>query len=246
VPTLRIAFCAALLAVAALSTPAGAQFVAEYPEVQSAEAARVRRRMMEDRQLEQFALAMNGWLRMPRRIAVRMAECPTSDVRWVSEQRAVEICYRMGTRVHNLLSADTLRESFAPAMFFLQLHAVAHGVIDELDLQVGGREEQAVDELVALLLMRFHDPSGVALRGITTLQRADANWAQWDFAEGHGLTAARIQNVACLVYGINARAYEPIRRAGLFPASRASQCTTAGQRLLTVWGNRLGNRLRSR
>ena len=245
-PTLRNVFCAALLCAAALSSPAGAQagFVAEYPEVQSAEAARVRQWMMEQRQLESFSLAMNQWLRMPRRIAVRMAECPTSDVRWVPEQRAVEICYRMGTRVSNLLAADTLREAFAPAMFFLQLHGVAHAVIDELDLQVGGREEQAVDELVALLLMRFYDPSGAVLKGITTLQRADPNWDQWDFAGGHGLTTARIQNVACLVYGINTRAFEQIRRDGLFPASRASQCTTAGQRLLSVWGTRLGNRLK--
>lgn len=245
-PKLRTVFCAALLGAAALSIPAGAQagFVAEYPEVQSAEAARVRQWMMEHRQLEEFSRAMNGWLRMPRRIAVRMAECPASDVRWISEQRAVEICYRMGTRVYNLLSADTLQESFAPAMFFLQLHGVAHGVIDELDVQVGGREEQAVDEFMALLLMRFDDASGTVLQGITTLQRADANWDQWDFAQAHGLTAARIQNVACLVYGINARAFEPMRRAGLFPASRASQCTTASQRLLSVWGTRLGNRLR--
>lgn len=245
-PRLRTALCAALLSAAAAAGPARAQsgFYAEYPEVQDAQYAGVRASMMETRQLENFSRWMNQWLRMPRRVALRMAECPTSDVRWAPDQRAVEICYRTGTRLAGLLQADTLHNAFAPAMWFLQLHAVAHAAIDELNLQVGPREEQAVDEFTALLLMRF-GPQGArdVLKGITTLQRADPSWAEWDFAESHGLTAARVQSIACMVYGMNTTHFAPVRQAGLIPAARVSTCSAAGQRVLGTWGSRLGNRL---
>lgn len=244
---IRTALCAALLGAAAAVVPAGAQqagFHPEYPEVQDAQHASARAWLMEDGQLDRFAAWMNQWLRMPRRVALRMAECPTSDVRWAPEQRAVEICYRMGTRLGGLLQADTLQDSFAPAMWFLQLHGVAHATIDELNLSVGAREEQAVDEFTALMLMRSGpEAARRLLKGIATLQRADAGWGEWDFAQSHGLTAARIENIACLVYGMNSTRFAPVRQAGLFPASRAAQCPAAGQRLLGTWGTRLGSRL---
>lgn len=232
-----------------LAVPARAQngFVVEYPPVQGADAARQREWLMQTRQMEMLAQGLNSWIRMPRRVPVRMLECTSSDIRWNAEEHAVEMCYRMLTRLYGIAAGqDSLRPAVGGAHLFMTLHGVAHAIVDELDLPAGADPEATVDEISALLFIssRSEEIPIFVVGGISAIQRADPRWSEWAYATAHGLGPERFQNVACLVYGANPDRFGALRREGLLPAGAQQRCRAAGTRMLEVWGRRLGRYLR--
>lgn len=238
---------AAAVAVLAVPLPAQPRFVVEYPPVQDAAAARMRESLMASGRFERLSRGLNGWIRMPRQVTLRLVECASSDIRWNGEDHAVELCYRMLTRLGGITAGqDSLVRAVIDAHFFMTLHGVAHAIVDELDLAVGPEPESGIDELTALLLMAATDEDGSAriLQGMVTLQRADPRWGEWAYATAHGLQPARFQNVACLVYGSNPDRFDGVRQAGLLASGSQQRCRTAGTRMLNVWSRRLGPYLR--
>jgi hypothetical protein len=235
----RAVLALALLAVGA--APAHAQFRAELAPATDPASLRVRTTMEQSEHMARYAAGLNSWVRLPRPVTIRMLECPASDLRWVPEQRAVEVCYRMAIRVMGIMAGgDSLYALAGAALEFMLFHGVAHAIVDELNLPTPAGEEQAVDELAALLLVHTGARFGTELvRGVTTLQRMDARWAQWDYATAHGLTPERFENVACIAYGANPRVFGAYREQGLVPAARAGRCAAAYQRVAAGLGQRL-------
>lgn len=238
-----------LAAAAVLAIPLHAQqatFVVEYPPVQATDAVRSREWLMERGQVEVLASWLNRWIRMPRRVTLRMVECPSSDVRWNREEHAVDMCYRMITRLYGIAQGqDSLARAAGGAHLFVTLHGVAHAIIGELGLNVGADPEAAVDEMSALLLNAIRHPSTpvFVVGGITALHRADPGWGTWAYATEHGLAPERFQNVACLVYGTSPEHYAMLRSEGLTPPD-AQHCRAAAVRMAEVWTRRLGRYLR--
>lgn len=237
-------------AVITLAAPVRAQtgFVVEYPPVQSADAARDREWLMQTRQVDRLAQWLNAWIRMPRQVPLRLMECPSSDIRWNAGEHAVEICYRMITRIYALAGSDpALRRAVTGAHLYMVLHGVAHAIVDELDLPTPNGEEAAVDELTVLLIAHTPDESAPAfiLGGISTLQRTDAGWGEWAYATAHGLTVDRFRSLACLVDGMNPwGGDEGLREAGLMDPAARQRCRTAALRVVEVYSRRLGRHLR--
>jgi Putative metallopeptidase len=234
-------------AVVALAAPVRAQtgFVAEYPPVQSAEAARQREWLVGSRKVDMLAASLNRYIRMPRQVALRMVECTASDFRWNAQERAVEMCYRMLTRIYGIAAGDSILGRAADgAHLYLTLHGVAHAIVDELDLPTTDGEEAAVDDVLVLLVANMWDPLPFYMvSGITTLQRADPRWNEWAYATAHGITAERLRNLACLVDGMR-DGDRGLRAAGLADPAAGRRCRTAALRLVDVYGRRLGRYLR--
>jgi hypothetical protein len=245
--SLRLLALAGTLLVAAAPVRAQAGFVVEYPPVQSQDAAFFRHWLMQNGQVDRLAQWLNGWIRMPRQVGLRQVECTSSDIRWNAAERAVEMCYRMHTRLYGLSQGqDSLRNATGGAHLYMTLHAVAHAIIDELDLSVGADEEVAVDELSALMFSGLRRPGLplFVLGGIGVLHRADPDWGDWDYVTAHRLGPERFRNVACLVYGIDPGGYDSLRAAGLVDDGARQRCRTAALRVVDVWSRRLGRHLR--
>jgi hypothetical protein len=236
-------------AAAVLAGPLHAQsFVADYPPVQGSDAVSLREWLIETGRVERLASWLNGWIRMPRRVTLRMVECPSSDIRWNRQEHTVEMCYRMITRLYGIAEGrDSLVEAATGAHYFVTLHGVAHGIIEELNLPVGADPEAAVDELSALLLIassRNPENPAFVVGGVTTLQLADPGWGNWVYARNHGLGPERFRKVACLVYGSNSERFASLRTRGLVPEGARQRCRTAALRSVDVWSRRLGRYLR--
>lgn len=247
--TIRLRPFALAATAVVLAAPVRAQtgFVVEYPPVQSTVAARNREWMMETRRLEVLASGLNSWIRMPRRVALRMVECPSSDIRWNAAEHAVEMCYRMITRIYGLAAGEDSLHTAAPgAHLFVTFHGVVHAIISELDVPVGADPEAAADELTALLLVAAggREFPLFVLGGISALHGADPDWGSWDYATEHGLGPERFRNVACLVYGADAEGFTSLRTAGLVPAGAQQRCRSAALRSVNLWSRRLGRYLR--
>ncbi|HST63325.1 MAG TPA: DUF4344 domain-containing metallopeptidase [Longimicrobium sp.] len=245
-PVYRAIFVLLLLAVVAPRPVAAQQgWRVELGEAQAPESVHVRQFLEENRLFAGPQAGLNHWIRMPRPVTLHARECATSDVRWVPEQSSVEICYRLLVRLAGLLNAsDSTASALTPSFFFFVLHGAAHAIVDELNLPTAAGEERAVDEVLALILVPHGGQRGSRiLSGVQTLQRVDAGWNEWEYAQTHQLTPARIETIACLAYGANPSAFPEYRRTGLVPAARASGCPAAYQRVYNGLGQRLARHM---
>jgi hypothetical protein len=237
---------AAVAAALVLAAPTSAQtrprpwLTVELAETQDADALRIRGWLEQSGTLQLVAAGFNRWVRMPRPITLRATECATSDVRWVPDQAAVEVCYRMGVRLGGMLTADSTRGAYRPALGFIIMHGMAHAVVDELNLPTPAGEEQAVDEVTALFMVPHDLESSITLlTAIRTLQRADSGWAQWEWVRTHQLTPERLENIACMAYGANPSFFRRYRDTGLVSAARAGGCAAAYNRVFNGLGQRI-------
>lgn len=244
--TLR-ALAAALtfMAVAPLAAAAQTGFQVELTETQDPGSVRVRSWFQQTGSLNAMARTLNRWVRLPHPMTLRAADCPESDVRWVPEQRAVEVCYRMAVRVLGRLAEnDSTRRAAGPAMAFLALHGAAHAIVDELDLATTGGEERAVREVMALVLVPEGPETGSrVLASLRTLHGADPGWAEWKWAQTHELTPEHLEDIACLAYGSNPAVTRPYRDAELLAAARARGCAAEYQRLYNGLGRRISRHM---
>lgn len=246
--SLRLLALAGALIAAAAPLPAQAGWVAEYPPVQDPDAARRRAYAMSERHLETLVGDLNAWIRMPRRVALRMVECPSSDIRWNAEEHALELCYRMAVRLDALGERqEGLREAVPAAYFYLFMHGVAHAFVDELDLPVGADPETTAHQVSALML---YSQSGTesalwALRGIRDLQQGDPGWSDWAYATAHGLGPEQVRRVACLLYGLDPERFDVLRQEGFVDAGARQRCSRDALRVSEVPGGALARWLRS-
>lgn len=249
----RAALVCALLAAAAVQS-AEAQapraqrgFRAELAPAEEAMSIRVRQSFEQSRSMTLFAQHLNHWVNMPRPVTLRWLECPTSDLRWVPETQSVEMCYRMAIRIMSVLDVTQSEARYRAAMgatFFVMFHGVAHAMVDELDLPTPNGEEQAVDELMALMIVHERTETGtMMIGGVKQLHAADARWAQWEYATAHGLVPERFETIACLAYGANPRYFGAYLEQGMVPAARAPRCAAAYQRVLNGLGARLARHM---
>ncbi len=131
------------------------------------------------------------------------------------------------------LSATELRFVTANAEFTL-LHEMGHLLINELQLPVLGREEDAADQLGFVGLFLLQGKQRDANFYAKLLDVADYWRLEWQLAktpeekvhswDSHGLDAQRFYNIACLAYGSDPKNLEWIITATGLPDERAFYC----------------------
>jgi hypothetical protein len=94
------------------------------------------------------------------------------------------------------------------ALTFCTFHEMGHALINELDLGVTGKEEDAVDELAALILIDNKKPNW-AIDGTTamTLLTAKSDTTKPAFFDEHSLSPQRLGDIMCMVYGSDPKKY---------------------------------------
>jgi hypothetical protein len=131
------------------------------------------------------------------------------------------------------LQANELHFISANAEFTL-LHEMGHLLINELQLPVLGREEDAADQLGFMGLFLFADKHRNSDFYAKLLDIADYWRLEWQRPktpdeevyvwDSHGLDAQRFYNIACLAYGSDPDNVEWIINATGLPAERAMYC----------------------
>ena len=128
-----------------------------------------------------------------------------------------------------------LGELFAELEYFVLFHEVGHALVDQWDLPVVGREEDAVDAFSTIFMTEFVDQGDFALAGADffyylagTHQLKDV-----DFADEHSFDKQRAYSIACWVYGSNTQRYGFLR--SVLPAGRRVRCPDEYRRLKRAW-----------
>jgi len=211
-------------------------FHVAYVPVRDTVFARWQQEFRQARFLEDVAEWMNGWIRVPSDVTLTFAECGESNSYFRPEDRTVIVCYELVDELDGIFEKDEDRDQAVnDALLFTTLHEVGHALVNVLDLPVTGREEDAVDQLAALILVDgSEDGDEAAINGVRGLPDDD----QLDdlaFSDEHALNGQRFYNVLCLVYGQDPDAHPDWAEDGTLPAERADRCPEEYEQTRAAW-----------
>lgn len=138
-------------------------------------------------------------------------------------------------------AAEEAAENFARSnILAIFYHEFGHALVDLLDLQIFGREEDAADNASVLLIETLYDEATAEQMVIDT---ANAFWAEsWEQAEDlpfwgvHGLSEQRYYNTLCIFFGGNPSSREDMIDLMGLPEDRAETCEEEYAAVDHSWG----------
>jgi hypothetical protein len=113
---------------------------------------------------------------------------------------------------------------------FALLHELGHAMINELELPVLGREEDAADNFAAVTLLQLrtsfsHRVLVEAAKGwFLGDRRAYATGEQVVYYDAHGLERQRAYNIVCLMVGFDREKFADLARETKLPEDRQELC----------------------
>jgi hypothetical protein len=211
---------------------------------------RIRELIASDGVLDRVAEALDQTLVMPRTIDIQMVDCGAPNAFYDPEGHRIIVCYELisyflDTFRDHTTSDEELGAAAIGATFFAFFHELGHALIGELELASTGREEDAADQVAALVLLEAGD-AGVAMalsgaKWFALLAEQDHKTPFWD---EHGLDGQRFFNVVCMVYGAAPDARAELVSGGALPADRAKRCPAEYAKLASAWDHLLAPHLR--
>jgi hypothetical protein len=214
--------------------------------------------------LEQMAETLNGSFRLPRDLDLTALQCGQVNAFYDPSIHAVKICYEYARSFWNLQSADQRGEdgkidnaavikAVLGTLKFTLHHEVGHALVDILDLPITGGEEDAVDQLAAVVMLSSDDDNDVeavldaAYTKLLRAQQTAANmekmteaqrkWAEDNpiTADEHSLDEQRFYNTTCLAYGSDPQTFGVLVSEGVIPKGRAARCPFEWKRISRSW-----------
>jgi hypothetical protein len=168
---------------------------------------------------------------LPVPLRYRARSCGKIDAWYAPEERRITLCYEFVAALQNDLRR--YKKSIESIQGFVELtlfHETAHAFFDLLKLPVLGREEDAADQVAAVIMLQLSKPDAVKkLRQVVDLMKSSVSTGKLtieDVADDHSLTAQRLYNIVCLAYGQDHRAYRKLALDIHMPLWRRRACRT--------------------
>ena len=200
--------------------------------------------------------AIDGMFALPRPLRYVAAECGEFGAFFRPADAEVVLCYETLRTLHErglehgqmlgleggMVEEHALRYVLANVRFIV-LHETGHALVHLLDLPVTGRQEDAVDQLAAILMLRFASAEETPAEVIDNLRMA-ANWmlsrstgaySLDAYADEHALGEQRYFNLQCLIYGTDPEGFADMVENGDLTVSRAERCPAETRRVSRAW-----------
>lgn len=206
--------------------------------------------LKETRLFEDAVNRLNNVIALPQGdVYVNFGECEEANAFYIREKNMIGMCYDLVDDISDAFSPLTgsnqeLVSAILQTTLFIFYHEVGHALIDQLDLDVIGGEENAADSFATYLF------SEAGING----QEAALNGAYWFYINGeetelrdlpywneHLLGQQRWYNVACLIYGKNPAEHEYLLdlEVGRLREERAVRCSEEYAQTAESWERQL-------
>ncbi len=132
---------------------------------------------------------------------------------------------------------------------FILIHEFGHVFIDEFDLPVLGKEEDAADAVATVFLTRAVDNGDqyafYAARFFNALSSRQRKLAPQDFFDDHSLDKQRAYSIVCWIAGSSQQAYRDVAKRGLLSDERQRRCPAEYEQKVSAVAKLLSPHLRS-
>lgn len=182
----------------------------------------------------------NSGLVMRTDIPINFQDCGEANAFYdpSPENRQIVMCYELIVQMTEdfaKLNKSSLEDALSDAIYasiFVFYHELGHALIDVLQLPVVGKEEDAVDQFSAIILLNSEAQD---LAEKTILNAAD--WfgikpkiPAWD---EHAPNDVRFYYLVCLVYGSDSQKYQALTK--ILPSDRANRCSREYEKIANNW-----------
>ncbi|MHB2210742.1 DUF4344 domain-containing metallopeptidase [Methylobacterium sp. CM6257] len=196
-------------------------------------------------------------VQLPRRLTLRLKGCRGEPNAWYDpDSYAVTMCYEMAQGVLDLAprkaspAGVTREQAIRGPIAQILLHETSHALFHLLRVPIFGREEDAADQLAALLILhltpnRARDlisGSGYFFASLARQESVDKS----GFADVHGTSWQRFYNLVCLAYGSDRRRFADVVAKGYLPKERSASCGEEYEQIAYAFGRLIGPYLRAR
>lgn len=172
-----------------------------------------------------------SFLRLPQPILLRFAQCNSENAWYDPHERTVTFCYELVRQIQNyapkrVQKGVSREDAIIGSIVFSLLHEIGHAVIDQLEIPVLGRQEDAADMIAAHTLLKLPAPlprrmvSGAAWMWGKEARSEEPD--RGDLADVHSLSSQRFFNLLCLAYGSDPTTFSLV--TDYLPSDRATGC----------------------
>jgi len=194
--------------------------------------------------VESVAEGLNDTLRFPNDLTLAHLDCGEVNAFYSPKDRSVFMCYELlkqivATVYDPTLTDEELSESIVGTWLFVMFHELGHALIDQYELPITGKEEDAVDDFSTLILIEAGlSDLAVNAAGFWALAD-DGMYSGLDYADEHSLNPQRFFGILCTVFGSDPKAYGALVTSGILPEARAARCQSEYQQKLASWSKLL-------
>jgi len=193
--------------------------------------------------LEGVIANLNERVALPWDILISFEDCEDPDAFYDPETRYLTLCYQLIDEYYDLFGRKItdktkLDEAVRGAIASTFFHELGHGLVDAWKVPITGKEEDAVDQLSTLILIK-HTQKGeqMALDGAISFKLyADLEKGEkkiyWD---EHSLDEQRFYDTICLIYGNDPEKYAYLVKDNTLPEERAELCRQDYPKISNSW-----------
>lgn len=228
---------------AAAQAPTGMRVVYQ-PATKKPAREQIRAFLQQTEMFEQLAAGLNRVFRFPQEVTIVWTECGAVNAAWDGQGNII-MCYELAEYLKALFGKRVkdrkqLRIAVMSSLLFTFLHELGHGLIAMYKIPAVGREEDAADQLAALVLLSTgSDGVEIAMRGAEFFRLLALSGAKTPFFDEHSLDAQRYYNVMCLVYGSSPERLGALVGPKKLPAARARRCPNEYSKISSAWASLL-------
>jgi hypothetical protein len=216
------------------------RFIVTFQPAASAWARAYREKMVKENIIPTVLQAVASEVRLPKNVPVTFKDCGFANAFWNRVTNEMVMCYELIEEMHNiypdqaagslLLKSAGHNVVLKGTILFILFHELGHGFVNIFDIPITGREEDAVDQFSAFLLLET-DPEGMTEigtgLGVYALFGAEffnafalgpTELSRNVFADEHSLGQQRYYDLMCLVVGSNYNVYGPLIASGVLAA----------------------------
>jgi hypothetical protein len=196
--------------------------------------------------LENYSRWANSWVKLNTPVAMTYHECGQVNAMYDPRSKTIIMCLEqlsyLGEHYRYRLPAEQVPEAIEGAAAFILSHELGHALVDVLDLPVTGREEDAVDQLAAYVLLGSGNGRHALVSWMNSLRQEGDVFAA--MSDEHSLTGQRQFNLMCWMYGADPGRNADLVAYGHLPLPRAQRCPAEYQQLRRSWDRILAPHLR--
>src|SRR5262249_35317094 len=195
-------------------------------------------------QVEKVAEALSARYVMPRPLPILFPECGTINAFYTSDKPAILACYELLDYFYNVFkplskTEEQVGRKLAGAFYFTFFHELGHALAGELDLPITGKEEDAADQLSAIILTKIpgvgRECALAAAEWFAVAGQEKQKTGKIAWYDEHSFDLQRMYDIICIVYAGDQQANADLVKAVGMSADRQARCVRETPRKAKAW-----------